>query len=175
VSDSRGAIYNSAGFDPCELLGHKQRTGSVSGFPGAQPLTQDALLESDCDVLIPTALDCVLHARNASRVQARLIIEASNTPTTSAADAIFARKGNIVIPDILANSASAIASHLEWSQNLEQITLDEERVNCELQQRLLHAYTAVEQRARAEETTLREAAYLIAVERVARAEKLRCA
>jgi glutamate dehydrogenase (NAD(P)+) len=175
VSDTRGAIYNSAGIDPCELLGHKHRTGSVLGYPSADHIRHDALLECDCDVLVPAALDCVLHARNAAQVQARLIVEAASIPTTISADAVFARKGSIVIPDILANSGGAIASHLEWSQNLQQVATDEDQVNRELDRSLLRAYTAVEQRVRENKSTLREAAYLIAVERVARAERLRAA
>jgi glutamate dehydrogenase (NAD(P)+) len=175
VSDSRGAIYKSDGIDISSLIAHKQRTGSVGEFPSAQRITHDALLESDCDVLIPAALDCVLNARNAARVQARWICEAANIAITSSADVIFARKGIMVVPDILATAGSAIASHLEWSQNLQQVTYDEDRVNCEMQVALLRAYKAVAQRASEEKLTLREAAYLVAVERVARTEKLRAA
>lgn len=175
VSDTRGAIYNRDGIDPCELIGHKQRTGSVAAFPSAQCITQEALLECDCDVLIPAAMDCVLTARNAARVQARLIIEAASIPTTTTADAVFARKGTIVVPDILANAGTVIASHLEWSQNLQQVTMDEVQVNCEIDRNLQRAYVSVEQRARENKSTLRDAAYSIAVERVARAEKLRAA
>ena len=134
VSDSRSAIYNSDGIDPCQLLAHKQRTGSVAAFPSGQRITGDALLECDCDVLIPAALDCVLTARNAARVQARLVIEAANIPTSSAADAIFAKKGIIVLPDIVANAGSAIASHLEWSQNLQQVAYGEDHVDSRTRQ-----------------------------------------
>ena len=175
VSDSRGAIYKSEGIDPRKLLGHKQRTGSVGEFPFAQRITHDALLESDCDVLVPAALDCAINGRNAARIQARLIIEAANIAITTSADAIFTRRGTIVIPDILASAGSVIASHLEWSQNLQQVVWDEERVNCELDTSLLRAYKHVEQRGREEHITLRDAAYLIAVERVARTERLRAA
>jgi glutamate dehydrogenase (NAD(P)+) len=175
VSDTHGAVYGGDGLDISELLGHKQRTGSVAGLPETKPITQDALLESDCDVLIPATVDTVLTARNAARVQARLIIEAASNPTTSGADEIFARKGTIVVPDILSTAANAIAAHLEWSQNLQQVSFDQDRVQYELQRDLLRAYAAVEQRTREERSTLREAAYLIAVERVARVEKLRVA
>jgi glutamate dehydrogenase (NAD(P)+) len=175
VSDSRGAIYNSDGIDARELLAHKQRTGSVAEFASAQGITKDALLECDCDVLIPAALDCVLSARNAARVQARLVIEAANIPTTSAADAIFAKKGIIVVPDIVANAGGAIAHHLEWSQNLQQVVYDEDHVVRELEKNLLRTYGDVSKRAEENKVTLREAAYLIAVERVARAERLRTA
>jgi len=131
------------------------------------------VLEVDCDVLIPAALECVLNSENAYRVKAKVVVEGANLPTTPAADAIFEKRGITVVPDILANAGGVTCSYFEWAQNLQQIFWDEDYVNKELEKYMVRAYQSVAERAKKEKTSLRTAAYCIAVERVARAEKLR--
>lgn len=173
VSDVRGGAYKSEGLNIEQLKAHVKATGTVAGFAGARKISNDDLLECECDVLVPAALECVLHAGNAARVKARLIVEGANLPTTPSADGIFERKGVTVVPDILANAGGVTCSYFEWAQNLQQVSWDEERVNHDLEQIMIRAYQEVVTRAREKNLSLRTAAYCIAVERVARLEKLR--
>jgi glutamate dehydrogenase/leucine dehydrogenase len=173
VSDVRGGISNPAGINVRDLLLHTKATGSVVGFPGTEAISNEGLLEVDCDVLVPAALECVLNSENAHRIRAKVVVEGANLPTTPAADAIFEKRGIAVVPDILANAGGVTCSYFEWAQNLQQIFWDEDYVNKELEKYMVRAYQAVAERAKKEKLSLRTAAYCIAVERVARAEKLR--
>jgi glutamate dehydrogenase/leucine dehydrogenase len=173
VSNSKGGIYNHAGLDPCEVIAHVDANRALNGFPGAKLIGNEELLICDCDVLIPAALECVLHAKNAGKVKAKLIVEGANLPTTPAADAIFERRGITVVPDILANAGGVTCSYFEWAQNLQQVNWSEEQVNRELESTLVRAYRDLFAWAQRERSSLRVAAYCIAVERVARVEKLR--
>ena len=173
VSDAHGGIHKAAGINIEELKAHVKASGSVAGFAGARKISNDELLETDCDLLVPAALECALHAGNAARVRAKLIVEGASLPTTPAADAVFERKGTVVLPDILANAGGVICSYFEWAQNLEQASWDEERVSRDLEQSMVKAYQEVAARAKEQKLSLRTAAYCIAVERVARVEKLR--
>jgi len=173
VSDVKGGIYSARGLSVGDVIAHLKKTGSVVGFPGADPLTNEELLESDCDVLVPAALECVLHGGNAGRVKAKLIVEGANLPTTPSADEVFSKRGVVVVPDILANAGGVTCSYFEWAQNLQQVFWEEDHVNRELEKIMVKAYRTVADRAKAEQTQLRTAAYCVAVERVARAEKLR--
>ena len=173
VSDSRGGVHNPAGIHLRDLARHKKASGSVAGFPGTEAVSSEGVLEVDCDVLIPAALECVLNSENAYRVKAKVVVEGANLPTTPAADAAFEKRGITVVPDILANAGGVTCSYFEWAQNLQQIFWDEEYVNKELEKYMVRAYQNVAERAKKEKMSLRTAAYSIAVERVARAEKLR--
>jgi glutamate dehydrogenase (NAD(P)+) len=173
VSDSRGGIRNKHGLDIAALLEHVLIQGTLTGFRGAERIDNDALLTSVCDVLIPAATDSVLTAVNASRVRAKLIIEGANLPTTASADAVFEKLGITVVPDILANGGGMASSYFEWTQNLQQIYWDEERLNQELEKVLTQAYATVSARAEADKVPLRVAAYSVGIERVARVENLR--
>ena len=173
VSDSRGGVHNPAGINARNLLLHKKASGSVVGFPGTEAISNEGLLEVDCDVLVPAALECVLTGENAYRIKATVVVEGANLPTTPAADAIFEKRGITVVPDILASAGGVTCSYFEWAQNLQQIFWDEDYVNKELEKYLVRAYQSVAERAKKEKISLRTAAYSIAVERVARAEKLR--
>ena len=173
VSDTSGAIYNPEGIDISDLKAHKKAKGSVAGFGGGRKIAADDLLECDCDVLVPAALECALHAGNAARIRAKLIVEGSNLPTTPSADAVLERKGITVLPDILANAGGVICSYFEWAQNLQQVSWEEKRVNHDLEQSMLKAYQEVAARAKQQRVSLRTAAYSLAVERVARVERLR--
>jgi glutamate dehydrogenase (NAD(P)+) len=173
VSDVKGGIFAQSGIDIGKLAAHVRAAGSVTGYPGAQSITNDQLLECDCEVLVPAALECVLHSGNAGRVKAKLIVEGANLPTTTVADAIFEKRGITCVPDILANAGGVTVSYFEWAQNLQQVSWEEEHVNAELDKTMTKAFKAVWQRAQKDNISLRTAAYCVAVERVARAEKLR--
>jgi len=173
VSDARGGVHKADGMNIDHLKAHVRTSGSVAGFLGARKISNEELLETDCDVLVPAALECALHAGNAARVRAKLIVEGANLPTTPAADAVFERKGTVVVPDILANAGGAISSYFEWTQNLEQASWKEDRVNRDLEKMMVKAYREVATRAKDEKLSLRTVAYCIGIERVARVEKLR--
>ena len=118
VSDSRGGVLNRAGLNVPELLAHKKKTGSVSGFPNSDPISGEAVLELQCDILIPAALENQITLQNVDRVQARIVAEAANGPTTPDADAILHQRGVMLIPDILANAGGVTVSYFEWVQDL---------------------------------------------------------
>ena len=142
-------------------------------MPGTEVISNEDLLELKCDVLIPAALECVINKDNAERIKAGIIAEGANLPTTPEADQILERRGIVVLPDVLANAGGVTVSYFEWAQNLQQIFWDETKVNAEMEKILINAFRAVVERSRAEKISLRAAAYTIAIERVARAEKLR--
>ena len=173
VSDVFGAIHNPTGLDIERLLEHVRTTGKVVGFPGAEKISNEDLLECECDVLVPAALEGVLHSGNAARIKAKVVVEGANLPTTPSADAVLEQRGVTVIPDILANAGGVTCSYFEWAQNLQQVSWDESHVNAELEKYMTRAYRGVADRAKSDGSSLRLAAYCVAVERVARAEKLR--
>ncbi|HUS19386.1 MAG TPA: Glu/Leu/Phe/Val dehydrogenase dimerization domain-containing protein [Terriglobales bacterium] len=173
VSDVKGGIINRNGIDIRKLQAHVKAKGSVAGFPGTQPLTNEELLTCECDVLIPAALECVITPANAAKIRARLIVEGANLPTTPAADTILEGRDVTVVPDILANAGGVTCSYFEWAQNLQQVFWEEDHVNKELEKVMTRAYRTVADRAKADKLSLRTAAYCVAIERVARSEKLR--
>ncbi|HEV8523629.1 MAG TPA: Glu/Leu/Phe/Val dehydrogenase, partial [Terriglobales bacterium] len=121
VSDSSGGILNRSGMDIPALLAHKHRTGSVESFPGTTPLSSEAVLEVECDILIPAALENQITLANADHVRARIVAEAANGPTTPGADAVLREKGIMVLPDILANAGGVTVSYFEWVQDLQEL------------------------------------------------------
>jgi glutamate dehydrogenase (NAD(P)+) len=178
VSDSRGGIFREQGLNVTEVLAHKERTGSVAGLPGPRTLTNEGLLQTECDVLIPAALENQIRADNVAGVRARLICEAANGPTTPAADRVLFGRGIPVLPDILANSGGVCVSYFEWVQNNENEQWDLADVNRKLQVKMERATDAVLARqAELNQGTgteghpgpadLRTAALLLAIERVA--------
>jgi glutamate dehydrogenase (NAD(P)+) len=175
VSDSRGGIHRDEGLDIKAVIAHKGKTGSVVDMPGTRPVSNEQLLELPCDVLIPAALENQIRRDNAERVQARLIAEAANGPTTPDADVILLRRGIPVLPDILANSGGVCVSYFEWVQNIENEQWDEAEVNGKLQTKMERATDAViaklmEINAKAkQQVDLRTAAFVVAIERVANA------
>ena len=173
VSDIRGGVYNSMGLNVGKLLSHRDESGSVVGAAGTEAISNQDLLEMECDIVAPAALGQVIHQGNAPRVRARIILEAANQPTTPDADAILHDRGITVLPDILMNAGGVTVSYFEWAQNLQQFRWDEERVNKELQEIISKAFCQVYEWAEANSSTLREAAFVIGVERVARAIQLR--
>ena len=173
VSDVDGAIINSRGLDIDALDRIVIEGGVVSDFADADQLNNDELLELKCDVLIPAAIEDVITTQNASKVQADIIVEGANRPVTSGADEILVDSNKQVVPDILANAGGVIASYFEWAQNIQVFNWELERVNRELGQLINRAYDVT--RARAEQTgsTMREAAFDVAVSRVAKTIKIR--
>ena len=173
MSDLAGAVHNPAGLDVAELV-RRARSGVV-GHEGmdVEAVSNDDLLACDCDILVPAAIGGVLHAANAGTVRARMVVEGANGPLTPGADRVLAEKGVIVVPDILANAGGVVVSYLEWVQNIQNVSWDRRQVDDELSRRLLRAHTDVRERAAADGCSLREAAYRVAVSRVAEAEMLR--
>ena len=173
VGDINGGIYNPEGIDPILLKKYEQKTGSVVGFQGTQPITNAELLVLDCDILIPAAIQNQITKNNADSVKAKLIVEGANGPTTPEADKILEMKGITVVPDILANSGGVIVSYFEWVQDLHSYFWDLDRVNQELENHILKAFHQVYNLAKQKKVSLRTAAYIIAVDRVAEAIRVR--
>ncbi len=173
VSDSRGGVYDASGLDPDSLIAHKQRSGSVVGYAGSHPISNAALLELDIDILVPAALEGVIHGRNASRIQARLLAELANGPTTPEADEILGKKGVLVIPDFVCNAGGVTVSYFEQVQNAYGFYWDADLVYQRLDQKMTTVFDDVITAAQAYHIPLRVAAYLIAVARVAEACQLR--
>jgi glutamate dehydrogenase (NAD(P)+) len=173
VSDSRGGIFNPAGLDYEAVLAHKQRTGSVIHFPGAQQVSNAELLELDVDVLIPAALENAIHQENCQRIKARFIAELANGPTTPEADAVLFAKNIIVLPDFLCNAGGVTVSYFEMVQNAYGYYWDEGEVHQRLDQRMTSAFWKVHEVAQQHSIDYRKAAYLVAVSRVAEAVRLR--
>jgi glutamate dehydrogenase (NAD(P)+) len=173
VSDSTGAIYRPEGFDPNAVLLWKQEHHSVSGFPGTRDISNAELLELDCDILIPAALENQITARNAGRIRARLIGEAANGPTTPEADEILYKAGKFVIPDILCNAGGVTVSYFEWVQDLERDFWNVDQVNEKLRRIMTRAFASTLELSLREKVNMRTAAYLLAVQRVADAASVR--
>ena len=173
VSDVGGGAYNPRGMDVAKLFKHHAEAGTVVGLPGADSMTNDELLELDCDLLVPAAIDGAIHAGNAPRVKAAVVVEAANHPTTPEADRILNDKGIRVLPDILVNAGGVVVSYFEWTQNFYQHQWEESRVNEELSKVMTKAYRAVKEVAERDRITYREAAFTIGVERVAHVARLR--
>jgi glutamate dehydrogenase/leucine dehydrogenase len=173
VSDSRGAIHNPEGLDPRAVLAHKQATGTVAGFKHADEIAGDDLIGVECEVLVPAAMEEHIRKDNADIVKANLVLEIANYPTTPEADQLLKGRGVTVIPDILASAGGVVVSYLEWVQNLQGEAWAEDRVNQRLAEVMNAATDSVLARANEKGVTHREAAYEIAVDRVAEAERLR--
>jgi len=173
VSDSKGGAYNLQGIDPSEILDYKTKTSTVKGFPKAEFISNKDLLELECDVLVPAALEGVITKKNANNIKAKIIAEAANGPTTPEADEILFQKGVYVIPDILANSGGVTVSYFEWIQGLYGYFWDEERVNRRLKKLIVKAFNEVLKIAQREKIDNRTAAYIYAVSQVAEAMKAR--
>ncbi|MDT5177568.1 MAG: glutamate dehydrogenase [Mycobacterium sp.] len=173
VSDQYGAIHDGNGLDVAAVEAHVDATGTVVGFAGAEVIDPDLLLELDVDVLVPAAIESVIHAGNAERIRARLIVEGANGPTTADADAILERRGVTVVPDILANAGGVIVSYFEWVQANQAYWWTEDQVNERLAERMTAGWRGVLEYAAAQQITLRSAATRLAVQRVAHAHTQR--
>lgn len=173
VSDQYGAIHSSRGLHVQRVMEHVRDTGSVVGYPDADPIDNAQLLALDVDVLVPAAVEGVLTADNAHDVRARWVVEGANGPTTPEADAILADRGVVVVPDILANAGGVVVSYFEWVQAQQAYWWTEAEIEARLAERMQIAYDAVAQMARTRDVSLRDGALLIGVQRVATAHRTR--
>ena len=173
VSDTRGGILSEKGLDASEVQAHKEKTGSVVGFPGTKPISNEALLELDVDVLFPSALENVITDKNAKNIKAKISGELANGPTTPEADDILYRKNIFVIPDFLCNAGGVTVSYFEWVQNLYSYYWEEEVVYERLDKKMTKAFNDVLAVSLGEKVDMRTAAYMVAIQRVAEAMKLR--
>ncbi|HET6314108.1 MAG TPA: Glu/Leu/Phe/Val dehydrogenase [Chloroflexia bacterium] len=173
VSDSRGGIHNTSGIDPVGALRHKQEHGSLSGFGGSDDVTNEELLEVDCDILVPAALESVITVHNVDRIKTKMIAEAANGPTTPEADRVLYDKGILVLPDILANAGGVTVSYFEWAQNIQGYYWAEDEVNQKLERVMKRSFRDVFETADNNTVDMRTGAYMLAISRVAEVTRLR--
>jgi glutamate dehydrogenase (NAD(P)+) len=173
VSDSRGGVANPKGLDVAGVIAHKTETGSVVGFTGGERLTNKEVLEYDCDVLVPAALEKVITPNNARHIRAKIIAEAANGPTLPEADAILFDRGIMVLPDILANAGGVTVSYFEWVQDLQENFWEEDEINERLKHKMTRAFKETYDQSQRLGIDMRQGAYVVAVSRVAEATKLR--
>ncbi|MCE5199548.1 MAG: Glu/Leu/Phe/Val dehydrogenase [Armatimonadota bacterium] len=173
VSDTKGGIYSENGIDPEAVVKHKLSTGSVVGFPGTRPISNEDLLELAVDVLVPAALENVITADNANNIRAKIVCELANGPTTPEADEILYKNDVFVIPDFLANAGGVTVSYFEWVQNLSNYYWEEEDVHVKLDKKMTQSFKDVLVMSLDYKVDMRVAAYMVSVQRVAEAMKLR--
>lgn len=173
ASDSQGGVYNKAGISISALRKHKEKTGSVTGFSGAKSITNEDLLETDCTILIPAALENQINGKNARNIKAKLVAEAANGPTTPDADDILYKNKTMVIPDILANGGGVTVSYFEWLQNLRREYWTEDEVNQKLDKNITKAFLDIYKTHEDYGVNMRKASMVLAVNRVVEATQIR--
>ena len=173
VSDVEGGIFNGDGIDPINISEHLEETGSVVGTPGTERISNEEILELECDVLVPAAIGHVIHEGNAGSIKADYVLEAANSPVTYTGDQILNERDITVIPDIWANAGGVTVSYFEWLQDLNHRSWSLERVHDELETEMLRAWDAVREQVDTHDVTWRDAAYMVALERVAAAHEHR--
>jgi glutamate dehydrogenase (NAD(P)+) len=173
VSDSRGGVYNPNGIDVPAAVAHKQERGTLEGLANAEPVTNEELVELPCDILAPCALEQIVTEENADRVKATIVCEGANGPVTPTADAILEDRGVLVLPDVLANAGGVVVSYFEWVQGLQEYFWREDEVNAKLHDIVARAFEDTWQTRERIGTSMRMAAYGIAVQRVAEATTTR--
>ncbi|MGC9970478.1 MAG: Glu/Leu/Phe/Val dehydrogenase [Bryobacteraceae bacterium] len=173
VSDSRGAVYNKNGLDIPKLMLHKEQTGTVVGFPGSEPITPAELLALECDILIPAALENTIDADNAPSVKTKIVAEAANGPVTPEADEILDGNGVFLIPDILCNAGGVTVSYFEWVQNEQHFYWELQDVNNRLERVMTRAFKEVFDIHDHRKVSMRLAANMLGIGRVAAATKVR--
>ena len=173
LSDSRGGIRNDKGLDVQAVIAHKNKTGALAGYPEADAISNEKLLELECEVLIPAALENQITLENADRIKAKIISEAANGPTTPGADEILHKNGIFLIPDILANAGGVTVSYFEWVQSLQAFFWEEKQVNEHLEKIMIRGFSEVLGIAKEYKVHMRTAAYILAVGRVAEATRIR--
>jgi glutamate dehydrogenase (NAD(P)+) len=173
IGDISGAFYNKKGIDLDKALDWVKINRNLAGFPGAEKIRQEELLELDCDVLVPAAKEDQIRPRNASKIKAKIICEGANGPTSAKADPILQEKGILVIPDILANAGGVTVSYFEWVQDRVGYFWSLERVNNTLEQMMKASFSAVYETAERHKVPMRIGAYVLAIDKVARTLKVR--
>jgi glutamate dehydrogenase (NAD(P)+) len=173
VSDVEGGLYREKGLDPEAINRHKGEAGTVAGFPGADAISNEELLEVDCDVLVPAAVEGVISVKNADRVKAKVVCEAANGPSTFEGDKILNDRNIFVVPDVLANSGGVTVSYFEWVQDIQAYFWSDEEVNDRLRQIMERAFNEVHALSVEKGLSMRQAAHWIGVGRVAEAHEMR--
>ena len=173
LSDSRGGVHNADGIDVQAALAHKRDTGSLEGLAGAEAITNDELLLVDCDVLAPCALEQVITGDNADQIKASIVCEGANGPVTPDADVILDDRGVLVLPDVLANAGGVVVSYFEWVQGLQEYFWKESEVNAKLNDIITRAFAETWRAHEERSLPMRQAAYALAVGRVAEATTTR--
>ncbi len=173
IAELAGGLHKADGIDVKQLFDYKAATGTVQGFPGADPADPHELMISDCDVLVPAAMENVITTHNAADIRAKIIAEGANGPTTAAADDILQEKGVFIIPDILANAGGVTASYFEWAQDRQGYFWKEAHVNAELEHIMTTSFNDVLHYAESHGVNNRIAAYMMAIDRVASTIKTR--
>jgi len=173
LSDSKAGVYNENGLDPAGVMEHKKKTGSVSGFSGATSVTNAELLEKPCDVLVLAAMENQVNDKNMMNIKAKVILELANGPTTAEADEYLSGQGVVVIPDILANAGGVTVSYFEWLQNQQSYYWPLEEIQTKLKRVMVESSQRVLDIQKEHHCTMRQAAYISAFDRMAKALKLR--
>ena len=169
VSDTSGGAFNPKGIDPNKVDAYKRETGSVVGFPGSEKVTNSELLELDCDILIPAAIENQIGEYNAPKIKAKVVAEAANGPTSPEADRILFDMGVFLIPDILCNAGGVTVSYFEWVQDLQNLFWREPTINARLKEVMVKSFSDVLDMSKKHKVDMRTAAYMVAVHRVAEA------
>ena len=173
VSDVNGGLYDPEGLDITSLIDYNNKNGTIKGFSQGDLVSNEDILNIECDFLIPAALGGVIHKMNVEKLNCRVIIEAANGPVTPPADDILFKKGVYVIPDILTNAGGVTVSYFEWVQNLQQFQWTEEEVNDKLENKMVAAFNEVSSMMKSKKTSMRMAAFAVAIDRVAKSFELR--
>jgi glutamate dehydrogenase/leucine dehydrogenase len=173
VSDTKGGIYKADGFNPHTVEEHKAKTGSVVGFPGTKSISNDELLETKADILVPAALENQITKKNADKIQAKIVAEAANGPTLPEADEILFQKKVTVLPDVLANAGGVTVSYFEWAQDIQGYYWALDEVNTRLERVMVKSYNDVHKVGTERKVHNRTAAYVVAIQRVVDAIKIR--
>lgn len=173
VSDVNGGLYDPEGLDITSLIDYNNKNGTIKGFSQGDLVSNEDILNIECDFLIPAALGGVIHKMNVEKLNCRVIIEAANGPVTPPADDILFKKGVYVVPDILTNAGGVTVSYFEWVQNLQQFQWTEEEVNDKLENKMVAAFNEVSSMMKSKKTSMRMAAFAVAIDRVAKSFELR--
>jgi glutamate dehydrogenase/leucine dehydrogenase len=173
VSDSQGCVFKKDGLHVAKLIQYKEHAGSVVGFPESEPIPAEQLLAVDCDILVPAAMESMIHAGNAAGIRARMVAEAANGPITPEGDAILEEKGVFVIPDILCNAGGVTVSYFEWVQNEQHLSWDLQEVNARLETIIERSFSQVLDTHLERRVSMRTAANMLAIQRVVEATKTR--
>jgi glutamate dehydrogenase/leucine dehydrogenase len=166
ASDSKGGVYDPKGIDPKKLLEHKEKTDKVQGYPGSKSITNDELLTTKCDILLPCALENQITSENAAKISCKIVGEGANGPTTPDADDVLYRNKILLLPDVLANSGGVLGSYFEWLQNIERESWTEEDFNKRLEAKMVKAFNGVYDMSQKYSVNMRIGAYMIAVKRI---------
>ena len=173
VSDVNGGLYDPDGLDITSLIDYNNKNGTIKGFSQGDSVSNEDILNIECDFLIPAALGGVIHKMNVEKLNCRVIIEAANGPVTPPADDILFKKGVYVVPDILTNAGGVTVSYFEWVQNLQQFQWTEEEVNDKLENKMVAAFNEVSSMMKSKKTSMRMAAFAVAIDRVSKSFELR--